>query len=266
MARNGGYFNMYGVIYKITNKLNGVEYIGQTIGSLKKRFNRHYNESSCPYINKALRKYGKENFKIDIIDECNSQKELNYREEYYIKVYDTLSPNGYNLSPGGDNGIKPSLLGRILTQEERNKISKTLKERCKDPIVIEKLRSSQSKMIKVICLQNGKVYRSVKEAARKLGLTKSKILDCIHGRCVSTKGYSFSIYDNEKKYEIKPMLESGALNKKKIIDQNGKIYPSIEEATKELKTYRECIRRVLAGKRKSHKGLTFLYVEVPYVI
>ena len=71
-------------IYKITNIQNNKVYIGQTIRPVKDRFNRHINDALNNIIDthfaRAIRKYGKENFQIEIIDTAQNQNELNEKE------------------------------------------------------------------------------------------------------------------------------------------------------------------------------------------
>ncbi len=95
------------LIYKITNTINNKIYVGKTTTSLKQRFNEHckfakLNKHSTHLAN-AIRKYGKENFKIEKIDEANSISELNLKEKYWIKRLDAVN-SGYNLTAGGDGG------------------------------------------------------------------------------------------------------------------------------------------------------------------
>ena len=100
---------MRGFIYKITNKVNGKSYIGQTIQSVKERFYQHC-ATKCSQailnmvIHKAITKYGKSNFTIEVIEEVESAN-LNDRERYWIKYYDSYN-NGYNSTEGGQDGIK----------------------------------------------------------------------------------------------------------------------------------------------------------------
>lgn len=97
-------------IYKITNKINNKIYIGQTIGSLKKRWWTHCNEKNkCIILKNAIKKYGKDNFTIEEIDGANSQSELNYKEWLFIHKSNSLWPNGYNIKKGGEQGGKWSL-------------------------------------------------------------------------------------------------------------------------------------------------------------
>ena len=100
---------MRGFIYKITNKVNGKSYIGQTIQNVKERFYQHC-ATKCSQailnmvIHKAINKYGKSNFTIEVIEEVESTN-LNDRERYWIRYYDSYN-NGYNSTEGGQDGIK----------------------------------------------------------------------------------------------------------------------------------------------------------------
>ena len=100
---------MRGFIYKITNKINGKSYIGQTIQNVKERFYQHC-ATKCSQailnmvIHNATNKYGKSNFTIEVIEEVESTN-LNDREKYWIRYYDSYH-NGYNSTEGGQDGVK----------------------------------------------------------------------------------------------------------------------------------------------------------------
>lgn len=101
-----------GYIYLITNNITKKQYVGQTRQTIKKRFYQHCYDAnkmtSNMYIHKSIRKYGKEYFSIEELKciECSNKKELicnlNSLEKYYINLYHTEIPNGYNLSSGGN--------------------------------------------------------------------------------------------------------------------------------------------------------------------
>ena len=111
------------VIYKITNKINGKAYIGQTIQDVEKRWRRHCsNCENKSAISKAIKKYGKDNFTFEVIEENIDNIELlNSLEVHYISVLNTMYPSGYNLMLGGDN--------RTLSDETRKKMSEAKKEK-----------------------------------------------------------------------------------------------------------------------------------------
>ncbi len=83
-------------IYKIENLINHKVYIGQSI-HIEKRWQQHCQQSGDSVIAKAIQKYGKKNFSFQIIEEC-SEQELDEKELFYIKQYNSLAPNGYNIT------------------------------------------------------------------------------------------------------------------------------------------------------------------------
>lgn len=105
--------NETGIIYKATNIINNKSYIGQTIGTLSQRRYSHellsINKSKYLF-HRAIRKHGMENFKWEVIEECNVS-DLNDREIFYIKEFKTYAPEnktGYNMTRGGDNNFGSS--------------------------------------------------------------------------------------------------------------------------------------------------------------
>lgn len=82
-------------IYKIENLINGKLYIGQSV-HIELRWQEHCRPSAKSLIGKAISKYGKENFTFQILEEC-AESYLNEREAYYIRYYQSLVPNGYNI-------------------------------------------------------------------------------------------------------------------------------------------------------------------------
>lgn len=83
-------------IYKITNKINNKCYIGQSI-HIERRWSEHCFPSKTSKISLAIQKYGKNNFNFEVIEECVIT-ELDEKESYWIKFYNSLIPNGYNVN------------------------------------------------------------------------------------------------------------------------------------------------------------------------
>lgn len=123
-------------VYKITNAVNGKCYIGITSRHFNERFKEHLwrinNEKRDNRLIVAMRKYGKENFSIEKIDETDSEDHVRQLEKEYIIKYDTYE-NGYNCNFGGCGFLefpehikrKMSLAqkGRINSEETRKKMS-----------------------------------------------------------------------------------------------------------------------------------------------
>lgn len=134
--------NGFGVIYKITNLINGKQYIGQTSKLyVNTRWCEHKNNArngKKSYLYNAIRKYGEDNFEFKVLLSKIPIEKLDFYEQLWIKKLNTRSPNGYNLTDGGggtrgfipwDKGIKRSKediekMKARFTPEVREKISK----------------------------------------------------------------------------------------------------------------------------------------------
>ena len=96
-----GDFAMKKAIYKITNKINNKIYIGQSVNP-QHRWNQHKNRmknnTDNSILHKAMRKYGIENFDFSILGWF---EDYNDKEKYFIKYFNSLTPNGYNILEGG---------------------------------------------------------------------------------------------------------------------------------------------------------------------
>ena len=117
------------IIYKITNIQNGKMYIGQTIRSLDERWKRHQIDALHNVLDthfaRAIRYYGVENFKAEIIDTATTQNELTEKEYYWIHFYNATQ-NGYN-----ENEDKTKCGGNTYknkTPEELEKIKEKIRE------------------------------------------------------------------------------------------------------------------------------------------
>ena len=106
-------------IYKTINLINNKIYIGQTTK------NDPYYLGGGLYLVRAIRKYGKSNFKIEIIQKCNSLIELNKVKKYWIKTLKSQDKNiGYNIANGGNSIGKHSK----ITKEKQDKLIKIKNE------------------------------------------------------------------------------------------------------------------------------------------
>ena len=155
------------IIYKITNNINNKIYIGQTTRTLEERIAEHKRKRN-PLISKAIKKYGIENFSIEIIDKASTINKLNEKEFYYIKKYNSIAPNGYNQCEGGGNTI-----GYKHTEEAKAKMSEKRKGRKLTEEWKNKIGNSQKK--KVINIDTGEVFNSVKEASEYYNLKDTHI-------------------------------------------------------------------------------------------
>lgn len=130
-----GNVEVYGIIYKITNLINGKVYIGQTIQGFNKRYKargsdiervyksnkrlKDANKRYCRHLFNAINKYGFEAFEvIKIFDVAFSKEELDIKEKHYIKQYNSNNGNfGYNITSGGE-GFMGYDIWKNKTQDE----------------------------------------------------------------------------------------------------------------------------------------------------
>lgn len=110
---------MAGSIYVVTNNINKKKYVGQTLCTVKKRIKQHsYSKSSL--LGKALTKYGINNFTIQ--EYLDIRKEwLDWAEIELIKKYNCITPNGYNITSGGQLRREGTFR---WTDEQKEKLSK----------------------------------------------------------------------------------------------------------------------------------------------
>lgn len=120
------------IIYCYTNLINNKKYIGQT-NNLKRRIKQHRVDSYHNYddkrynqiIHQAIRKYGIENFQIEVLEDNISDEQIDEKEQYYIKKYNTMAPNGYNMTEGG-LANKTAPVPSKISEEEYNQIVKAI--------------------------------------------------------------------------------------------------------------------------------------------
>ena len=108
-------------IYKVTNKINGKVYIGQSV-DIGRRWHQHMTAEDDIYFHKAIQKYGVENFEWEVIEQCK-KKDLDKREIYWIEYYDAFN-KGYNCTKGGDGNSgegSPNWKGGISLDPEYSK-------------------------------------------------------------------------------------------------------------------------------------------------
>ena len=107
-----------GYIYCITNTINGKQYVGQTSRTIMLRWKQHKNcaagKQDNQYLHNAMRTYGIENFKVEEISRVTSDLLsklhclLDLEESKLISIYNSIVPNGYNITSGGD--VNPTIV------------------------------------------------------------------------------------------------------------------------------------------------------------
>lgn len=95
------------LIYIITNKTNGKQYVGQTIMKFSKRMTVHRSKKINSPLHNALNKYGEHSFDTDTIEV--SEHMLDTYEIDLIARLNTIAPNGYNIASGGKSGNRGNI-------------------------------------------------------------------------------------------------------------------------------------------------------------
>jgi group I intron endonuclease len=226
------------IIYKVTNKLNGKLYVGQTVQKLEHRWRDHIRgdngKNTQSYLYRALQKHGKDNFTVEQIDTASTIEGLNVLEEFYIKKLNTLAPNGYNLLPGGEN--------RRQHEDTKEKLSK---------------------------INKGKIIPNRWTGGNTTTPTediKAKISASLKGRPIknrmngASKGRPVSA---ERRAMISATMtgQPQPWKYKAVIDSNGVEYESVNACAKILKANRVTISGLIKSGKVGRLGLTFKFKE-----
>ena len=247
-----------GYVYKINNTINGKAYIGISINEPEKgRIRLHLSGHGNRILSRAVKKYGRDAFIYEILEENVFPELLSDLEVHYISTYNTVVPNGYNLTYGGERaqiaseetkqklseakkGENHHFYGKSLTFEHRRKIGEASKGRRQSVETKQKLSEAKKGN------QNALGYKHSEEARRKISESKK-------GKPSWHKGKKRSVearrkISEAKKGEKSPNFGKPAWNKgKKMSDE---FCQKISEAQKGKKHSAETRRKM----SKSQKG------------
>lgn len=268
-------------IYKITNNLNNKSYIGQSI-HIEQRIQEHkseafsHNEQRLAYnsiIHKAIRKNGWSNFSWSILEECPIG-DLDEKERFWIKKYNTLSPNGYNILIGGqkyrknfecldDKEICPRCGGHKSRQShicnvcyKKQNVGKAyniLQQEGKDNVILAILDSSYETVAASFGFFS---THGLKKAIKKIGwpYLKKDMFDYFYYK----NGYYHKKDKRRKPQKYKKVYQIDK-DTHKITDS---FYLSPENC-KQRKMHSEHIIECCKGKRTEYKGFIFRFVSSP---
>lgn len=222
------------VVYLITNLINGKKYIG-----MDTKNNPNYLGSGS-LIMKAIKKYGRENFKKEILEICSTINELEKRETYWIEYFNALNDeNFYNLADVRKRGKNPF---KNKTAEELKNIFDKIKSKERN----EKIGKANSKPKPK---GFGEKISKIHTGRKKTEEAKLKQSIKIRGRISPNKG---KIWTSEQKHKLgKPILQYDL--KGNLIKE----WPTAQEAKKELKIkgITECLR----NRAKTSGGYIWKY-------
>lgn len=259
---NIGNVEVYGIIYKITNKINNKSYIGQTTSKYgfygryclkgrdiervykyhksKKEKDDYYNE----HLLSSIEKYGYSSFEvIPVLDVAFSKSELDIKEKMWISYFNSYN-NGYNKNLGGE-GNK----GMIGLKGSKNPASRSVVQLTLEGDFVRE-------------------WDYISRVEKELGILRSKISSCCTGTVKSAGGFMW-VYSEDYTDDFKRVYTNniGEYNKKSVVKLtlSGEYigeYQSISEACKlngGLKT--SSISRCCKGERKTYKNYIWVYKD-----
>ena len=241
-------------IYKITNLINKKIYIGLSVSSTDERWKSHLwnaRENSNSAIDRAIHRYGKKNFKYEIIERVPFSKGIRHlenREIFYISKFKSNKGNvGYNRSLGGNVNV-----AKRISEIHKAKASK-----------------SQPSLIKIAAYKkNGDLFRkfnSLKEASTFFNCTSAAIHKSLNRQDRLCQNFMWRTSKSDKFHKKINKFTHTILRKRKEVYQWSKEgefikkYNSISEASKETKITPGDISRVLKGITMFSKGSHWTY-------
>ena len=233
-------------IYCYTNKINNKKYVGQT-NNVERRRKQHIQDSiychkghetsyNLPF-HAAIRKYGIDNFIFEIIEIIDTEdwSKVNELESAYIKTFDTLCPNGYNLQAQGrtNRGLNKSNLPDSVIEE-----------------IITKLKNKEL----------------ISNISEEYQLSRSYISDINNGKCLRRENEIYPLQQNritkDKYLEIIDLIKNTNYSLRKIAEYEEMHHDTIEKINK---GHQKIVRALYEGefpiRENARSGYTLKPVE-----
>jgi len=250
----------YFYIYKITNLITNKIYIGKRCSDKDPEIDSYFG--SGRYLHNSIKKYGKENFKKDIIELCKNGEHLSEREIFWIASYDSTNVRiGYNLSKGGDGGVP--MFGNLnpmygKTCEDNPFFGRKHKQETID-IIVEKLKNREivecpwcGEIMNIVnarqyhfdnCMMNPNVTKE-EVFKRKTRMIPAKLVS--HSKLKCPHCGVLASHTNSKKYHFEncihaPVLSEYTINRLKERDEGRyakKEKLRLERESREIKIYK----------------------------
>jgi len=241
----------YGFVYVTTNLINGKKYVGKCIYERQNNWETYLGSGT--YLKRAIKKYGKDNFSKEILEEANSSEELNLLEEKYILMFDAVNSDlFYNIkltSIGGDvftyNPRKEEIRDMRKKQMSGNNNHQYGKPKTKK--MIDSVKKSNSKPVQI----DGIIYGSLREASISLNIKETAL-------SYRLSSDSFPSYIRLKESTNKRQMgceQKQKLQKKVMVF--GKEYSSIKEAAKDNNMKYTTLQKYL----RDHNKLEYAFID-----
>jgi group I intron endonuclease len=239
------------IIYKTTNLINGKIYVGKQVNIRKK----DVYLGSGKILKSAIEKYGRENFKKEILQECLTKEDLNHQEIFWIKELNSLQPIGYNIVFGGEGG--DTFTNNPNQEEYRKQKSEWSQKMWKD----DEYRKHMSD-IRTGQKMSDQARRNMSNAS----IDKPKTEE--HKESLS-KAWEKRKIEKPHTQETRDLMSNSMIGKNvgkyiKIYEfkgPDGKIYRTDEGLVKFAKSIHKhplSFRNLIQGKIKEYKGWTYI--------
>lgn len=254
--------NMVMCIYTITNKTSGKVYVGRTKNKVLKRWTKHICTAGKlnTHVSRAINKYGEASFIFEVIDLAETEISLNQKELFWIRYFNSLSPNGYNLTTGGFGGVYSEFSKTKMSDSAKgntNRKGKSVPEESRLRMSLSKIgKQAHPNCKKIVTRNDGRVFSSITEASKEINATRGNIIGQLKGENRLVKGFQFKYGSTQawtipsKEEKLTPVLRS-----------DGAVFNSIKDAATAIGAHVSSVYKVLHNKRKSCYGFSFSLIE-----
>ena len=238
-------------VYIHRNKTNNKIYVGLTCQKPEARWRSNgQGYKSQPKFYNAIQTYGWQNFEHQILFQGLTEEEASEKEKELIQIFNSIQ-NGYNIDLGGT--ITNHSLETIEKIRNSN-LGKTHSETTKQQIRRKKANVSKP----VYCVETGKKFVSLGEAAQKTGIDKTSIGRCCAKKQKTAGGYHWA-YQSDNNPEFQ---EDKRLGLPILCITTQKPYRSLKQAAKDTGIDFSNIRKACIGKYKSAGGKKWKYITL----
>lgn len=246
-------------VYKITNKINNLVYIGSS-NEVERRWRQHklasINENDHHYnypLMEAFREFGINNFTFEIVETLPDWETMIKAEHNWIKKENCVKPNGYNQTDKTDSPMFDPNIAKKMSNTKREKYGKKICEIDSNNNILS-------------------IWNSLAEAGEATGLNRFKISNVCNGIRLTTGNRRFRFLD-ENNQIIEPEIKTNQVQTNRITKTSKKVcafnlnneliatFDSLQLAAQFCKGNSSTISAVCRGRRNTHKGYIWRYLN-----